>query len=320
MVTMTSNGGPQAELTGALQQAVGQSRRQFIAAAGELRPRLHRFCARMCGSSLDGEDVVQETLADAFFNLASLKDATRFEPWLFRIAYNKCIDHVRRERNRARDVEFEEEHDHAGAADAEPGADAPIDEALARLVGKLPPKERACVLLKDVLDYPLTEIADIADSTLAGVKAALHRGRTKLHAIESAPVEVAFDADQRKLFEAYADVFNRRDWDALRNLVRADARLEIVGSTEGKMSGLGATYSSNYTGLPWEWRLSAALVDGVPALVHWKRDGSEWRAHTAIRLWWEDGRVVRIRDYVHVEYLMGAARIEDAGPPEQDHP
>jgi RNA polymerase sigma-70 factor (ECF subfamily) len=318
MVAMTSPSGSPAELSGALQQAVAQSRRQFIAAAGELRPRLHRFCARMCGSSLDGEDVVQETLADAFFNLTSLKDASRFEPWLFRIAYNKCIDHVRRERNRAHDVAFEEEHDRADSA--EPAIDAPIDEALARLVGKLPPKERACVLLKDVLDYPLTEIADIADSTLAGVKAALHRGRAKLHAIESAPVAVTFDAGQRKLFEAYADVFNRRDWDALRNLVRADARLEIVGSTEGKMSGLGATYSGNYTGLPWEWRLSAALVDGVPALVHWKRDGLEWRAHTAIRLWWEDGHVVRIRDYVHVEYLMGAARIEGGGAQEPNHP
>lgn len=169
------------------------------------------------------------------------------------------------------------------------------------------------MLLKDVLDYPLSEIADIADSTLAGVKAALHRGRTKLHAIESAPVEASFDAGQRKLFEAYADVFNRRDWDALKNLVRADARLEIVGSATGQMAGLGATYSGNYTGLPWEWRLSPALVDGVPALIHWKREGPAWRAHTAIRLWWEDGHVVRIRDYVHVEYLMGSARIVEAG-------
>jgi RNA polymerase sigma-70 factor (ECF subfamily) len=142
------------------------------------------------------------------------------------------------------------------------------------------------------------------------VKAALHRGRTKLHAIESAPAEVAFDASQRKLFEAYADVFNRRDWDALKTLVRADARLEIVGSTTGNMSGLGATYSGNYTGLPWEWRLSAALVDGVPALVHWKREVAEWKPHAAIRLWWEDGRVVRIRDYVHVSYLMQNVEIE----------
>ena len=312
MVAMTSTDDPPAGLTDALQQSVAQSRKQFIAAAGVLRPRLHRFCARMCGSSLDGEDAVQETLADAFYNLTSLKDPSRFEAWLFRIAYHKCVDQVRRERNRTNDVAFEDEHDRADALDAEAAADAPVDDALARLVGALPPKERACVLLKDVLDYPLAEIADIADSTLAGVKAALHRGRTKLHAIETAPIEAAFDAEQRKLFEAYADVFNRRDWDALKSLVRADARLEIVGSASGHMAGLGATYSGNYTGLPWEWRLSAALVDGVPALVHWKRDGTQWKPHTAIRLWWEGGRVVRVRDYVHVEYLMSSARIVEA--------
>src|SRR5476651_1741970 len=93
------------------------TRRLFMSAANELRPRLHRFCSRMCGSSLDGEDVVQETLADAFYNLASLKDESRFEPWLFRIAYRKCIDHLRRERRRDEDVTFEDEHDRASSRD-----------------------------------------------------------------------------------------------------------------------------------------------------------------------------------------------------------
>src|SRR5258706_87267 len=81
---------------------------------------------------------------------------------------------------------------------------APIEEALATLVGELPPKERAAVLLKDVLDYPLTEVADIADSTLGGVKAALHRGRAKLRALKTAPALTEFDTDQRRLFDAYA--------------------------------------------------------------------------------------------------------------------
>ena len=121
------------------------------------------------------------------------------------------------------------------------------------------PRSERAVLLKDVLDYPLTEVADIADSTLGGVKAALHRGRAKLRALKASPALTEFDIDQRRLFEAYAECFNRRDWDALRHLVRADARLEIVGEAEGRMAGLGATYSSNYTALPWEWRLTAGL-------------------------------------------------------------
>ena len=307
---MTSTGDTQHDPTRTLHDSVARSRKLFVAAASELRPRLHRFCARMCGSSLDGEDVVQETLAEAFYSLASLKDATRFEPWMFRIAYHKCIDFLRREQRREDDVPFEEEHDRPHPSDADGLVDTPIDEALATLVGELPPKERASVLLKDVLGYPLTEVAEIAESTVGGVKAALHRGRAKLRGVKAAPAFTALDSDQRKLFEAYAECFNRRDWDALRHLVRADARLEIVGEAEGRMAGLGATYSGNYTNLPWEWRLTVALVDDAPVIVHWRRAGSTWQPHTAIKLWWHDGQVIRIRDYIHVDYLLQDARIE----------
>ncbi len=307
---MSSTGETKHDLTTAVQDSVAKSRTLFIAAASELRPRLHRFCARMCGSSLDGEDVVQETLAEAFFNLSTLKDPSRFEAWMFRIAYHKCIDLLRREARRDDDVPFEDEHDRPDAQRDDDFADGPIDDALATLVGELPPKERASVLLKDVLGYSLMDVAEIADSTLGGVKAALHRGRAKLRDVNEAPARRELDLDQRRLFQAYADVFNRRDWDALRNLVSADARLEIVGAAEGQMSGLGATYSSNYTNLAWEWKLEPALVDGEPAIIHWRRIDSAWRPHTALRLWWRDGRVARIRDYVHVEYLLSAARIE----------
>src|SRR5216684_9348059 len=75
---------------------------QFLAAIGELRPKLHRFCARMCGSVRDGEDVVQEALAQAFSHLPSLKDQSRLEPWLFRIAHHKCGDLLRQERRTGR--------------------------------------------------------------------------------------------------------------------------------------------------------------------------------------------------------------------------
>ncbi len=118
------------------------------------------------------------------------------------------------------------------------------------------------------------------------------------------PAVTEMDGEQRRLFEAYAEIFNRRDWDALKHLVRADARLEIVGAAQKVMSGLGATYSTNYTALPWEWRLASGVVDGVPVIVHWRRDGGAWRPHAAIRLWWQDGTVVRIRDYIHVDYLL----------------
>jgi RNA polymerase sigma-70 factor, ECF subfamily len=310
----------QSDLTPDVRDAVLQSRKQFVAAASAVRPRLHRFCARMCGSSLDGEDIVQETLAEAFYNLPALKDPARFEPWLFRIAYHKCIDFLRRERGRNDTVLFDEEHDQPGDASGYGDAldDTPIDDALATLVHALPPKERASVLLKDVLDYPIAEVAGIVDSTVGGVKAALHRARAKLRTKKAAPALAEMDGEQRRLFEAYAEVFNRRDWDALKQLVRADARLEIVGAAQGIMSGLGATYSTNYTALKWEWRLAPGVVDGLPVIVHWRRDGNTWRPHAAIRLWWRDGAVVRIRDYNHVEYLLtdwAAASLPLSGAP-----
>lgn len=299
-------------------QLVEQTRQRFLDSVELLRPRLHRFCARMLGSALDGEDVVQETLAQAFDRLATLDDASKLEPWLFRIAHYKCIDFLRRERRHREDtVAYSDDHEPEVSSEATANDDARVDEALAALVGELPPKQRAAVLLKDVLDYPLSEIAGMIDSTVGGVKAALHRARGKLQALSAAPADIAssassprfaLDAERRRVLEAYVECFNRRDWEALGRLVQVDARLEVVGVSEGTMLDTGRNYYGNYTKLPWEWRLSLGRVDGEPVIVHWRRIDGEWRAMTAARLWWADARVVRIRDYVHVDYLLQNAR------------
>jgi RNA polymerase sigma-70 factor (ECF subfamily) len=289
--------------------ALEETRNRFLAAVKEMRPRLHRFCSRMCGSVLDGEDLVQETLAQAFYYLPSLKDQSRLEPWLFRIAHNKCVDFLRRERKQREDtVPYDEERVPESVPDGAEPADQPVDDALAALVAALPPKERACVLLKDVLDYPLAEIAGIVDSTLGGVKAALHRGRAKLRELQHMPSQAQLDGQQRKLLEEYIEHFNRQDWESLRRLIQADARVEIVGITEFSLSDVGAPYFRNYTALPWEWRFSLALVDGEPLIVHWQKAGADWLPRAAVRLWWRDGKVARIRDYVHVGYLLQHAR------------
>ncbi len=269
----------------------------------------------MCGSALDGEDVVQEVIAQALERLDSLDDSARLEPWLFRIAHHQCVDFLRRERRWREDVvSYDDAHDVAIPADEPPVDDVQVIDALAALMDELPPKERAALLLKDVLGYPLTDVADIIDSTAGGVKAALHRARTKLDERRRAAVErppVAPRAlEQRSLYDAYVECFNRRDWDALKRLVRADARLELACSATGTMGDLGLRYTGNYTALAWPWRLSVGYVDGELVVVHWREADGAWRPLSAVRLWCENGEVIRIRDYIHVSYLLDHARVE----------
>src|SRR5262249_23660067 len=92
-----------------------------------------------------------------------------------------------------------------------------------------PPKERACVLLKDVFDYSLEEISRLVDSTVGGLKAALNRGRSKLASLpQPSATPRAANPEMSRLLHLYVERFNRRDWDGLRELITADARL-LVG-------------------------------------------------------------------------------------------
>src|SRR5262245_7894959 len=151
----------------------------FLETITHLRPRLHRYCARMTGSVLDGEDIVQETLFQAYRKLDTFDDTRPLAPWLFRIAHNRCIDFLRR-----RGIREQAESEAAATdLDSTPPVEpvgAAVGQAVEHLVLLLPPMERACVLLKDVFDYSLQEIAELVDSTVGGVKAALNRGRPKL--------------------------------------------------------------------------------------------------------------------------------------------
>ena len=132
----------------------------FIESIADLRPRMHRYCARMTGSALDGEDVMQEAIFDAYLKLASFDASRPLGPWLFRIAHNRCIDFLRRRQARR---ETEAAMEPPAWIDPPEAVGRAIDRAIERLVIALPPKERACVLLKDVFDYSLEDIADLVE-------------------------------------------------------------------------------------------------------------------------------------------------------------
>src|SRR5438132_3358159 len=244
----------------------------FLETISTLRPSMHRYCARMTGSVMDGEDVVQEALIEAYRKLDQFDDSRPLKPWLFRIAHNRCIDFLRRKGVR----------DEAEAAAPVPEAVSPtepatlgIGKAVEQLVATLPPKERACVLLKDVFDYSLEEIAELVDSTVGGVKAALNRGRAKL-ASSPAPTHPTRSADPElvRIMQLYVDRFNSRDRDGLRELISADARLNVIDRFTGKFAD--AAYFYNYNNWPWTWKLVLGELEGEPVIIILQRGADTW--------------------------------------------
>lgn len=283
--------------------------RAFLETVVQLRPRLHRYCSRMTGSVMDGEDVVQEALFEAYRKLDQYDDGRALTPWLFGIAHNRCIDLLRKRGVR------EEAEAAAAVPDTVPPVEPPalgIGRAVERLVIHLPPKERACVLLKDVFDYTLLEIADLVGSTEGGVKAALSRGRTKLTTLsDSKETARVIDPELFQLLHLYVEKFNRRDWNGLRKLISADAQLLFPDGYMGRLED--SPYFSKCESSPIPWQVTVGEVDGEPVILRMQQNDECWKLASIIRLEVEGGRVVRIADYYFCSWLLPAAGFVSRG-------
>jgi RNA polymerase sigma-70 factor (ECF subfamily) len=275
----------------------------FLETLSQIRARLHRYCARMTGSVLDGEDIVQDALFEAYRKLDQLDDTRPLSPWLFRIAHNRCIDFLRHRRAGREAV--------ASVAASEltmptEPAILGIGKAVERLVLTLPPKERACVLLKDVFDYTLEEIAELVESTVGGVKAALKRGRSKLAAspgyVKSSRTA---DPDLARVLHLYVERFNNRDWNSLRELISADARLTVSDAFAGKLAD--APYFGNYARWSMPWRMAAGEVDGEPVVILLQRATDTWTPYSMVRLDVTENHIDSIVDYAHCPWVIEAA-------------
>jgi len=181
-----------------------------------------------------------------------------------------------------------------------------IGKAVEHLVASLPPKERACLLLKDVFDYSLEEIAELVGSTVGGVKAALNRGRAKLTSSPgpSQPFRTA-DPELLRIMQLYVDRFNRRDWNGVRELISADARLNVLDRFAGKFAD--AAYFFNYDRWPWPWKLVVGELDGEPVVIILQRGADTWTSYSAIRMRVTGEKVDRIVDYIHCPWVITAA-------------
>ena len=197
-----------------------------------MRPRLHRYCARMVGSVIDGEDVLQDALTKAIEAQASANNIGNPEGWLFRIAHNTALDFLRR-RNRQEALR--------GPAEVDMIVDQ-LDAVESRQIAatslrtfmRLPVAQRSSVILMDVLGCSLQEICEIMACSQPAAKGALHRGRMQLREIadepEDTPQQKLSDADRARL-GAYVAHFNARDFDAIRAMIADDVRLDLVSRT-----------------------------------------------------------------------------------------
>ena len=279
-------------------EALALAREQFLSMVAELRPELHRYCARLTGSIIDGEDVVQDALAKAFYAMSMQSELPPLRPWLFKIAHNTAIDRLRSHGHKLTEPRAEME-------DVMPLDDRPdpiaVRAALSRFLA-LTVTQRAAVILKDVLGHSLEDTAQTMDTTVPAVKAALVRGRAALAAAEEAPV--AADASAREQLGAYAKLFNARDWDGVRAMIGEDCRLDLVAKSQRRGKAVGM-YFGNYE--KQDVRLEIARIDGRDVLAAYVAGAASPAYYILLEL--SEGKVQVIRDFRYVPYIAAEASL-----------
>jgi RNA polymerase sigma-70 factor (ECF subfamily) len=296
---------PATELPGAVQTSLFR----FMDAYESLRPELYRYCRYLTRSPWDAEDLAQDALARAFVTLGRMGEPPpNPRAWLFRVASNLWID----EKRRAREIATE---------DAEPSvAFEPREsrEAAGTLIGKLAPRERVAVVLKDVFELSLEEVAETLSTTTGTVKATLHRARGKLGDPErsEAPADVTVPA----VLDAFCTAFNARDLAGLTALLLDTASVDVVGTHTDygpeaasrnalfgmlfgaeRMAVAGGGLEPEFVQgvLPRSPRCEARVHRGEPILLLWyaHADGEHVRAFNRVEL--EGEHITSLKNYFY---------------------
>lgn len=273
---------------------------------GELAERLERhrveltaYCYRMLGSAFEAEDAVQETLVRAWRNIDQFEGRAALRSWLYRIATNVCLNMRGAPQRRARPMDLSP----AGTADTtlgpmlaentwiEPIPDArvvpsggdPADVAIAResirlafvaALQHLPPRQRAVLILREVLHWRADEVAELTDTTVASVNSALQRARSTLsskHLTADIPPAEAMDGEDRALLDRYVAAFEQYDMDALTAVLHEDATWNMPPYELWLQTHLDIRRWCLGTGIGCrDSRLIPIMANGSPAFAQYK--------------------------------------------------
>ncbi|MDR8411472.1 RNA polymerase subunit sigma-70 [Nonomuraea sp. 3-1Str] len=277
---------------------------RFTAETERFRRELLAHCYRMVGSAHEAEDLVQESYLRAWRSYSGFEGRASMRSWLYKIATNVCLTALKPRPVRvlpsglagpyegpdhppspvaAGEVSWLEPLPEAWIA---PPADDPaavvvqresLRLALIASLQHLPSRQRAILILREVLAFSTAETAEILDTTTAAVKSGLQRARARLDEREPEPEELLEPADQRAraLLDGYIAAFERSDAGLLEEVLRADATLEATPFREWQAGRAMCIHmlGTYVLGTPGDWRMIATAANGQPAAVVYHRDG-----------------------------------------------
>jgi RNA polymerase sigma factor (sigma-70 family) len=267
----------------------------------EFRPRLHRYCARMTGSAVDGEDVLQDSLVKALRARADGMVVDNIEGWLLRIAHHTSLDFLR-SKSRSPIVPL------TADAEAAPKPEADMVAVSVQTFLQLPELQRCAVILKDVLGHSVEEIASIAECTPATAKSALQRGRVALRQLARVPNDTRLpllsDVARQKI-GAYVHLFQTGDFDAIRAMLADDVKLDLVNRLKLEGREKIGPYFTRYAEVK-KWRFSLGAVEGQASMLVFDSTGSMERPAHFVLIDWQESQIVAIRDFLFAPYALDA--------------
>jgi RNA polymerase sigma-70 factor, ECF subfamily len=290
---------------------------RYVDTIAPIRPRLYRYCLKLTGSIFDAEDLLQDTLLKGFGAIGSgifvNQPAVDARAYLCRIATNSWIDAQRRKRTA--EVAAPEVAGEIATKEAAMVTSA----ATAALFERAAPQERAAVVLKDVFDFSLRDIADLLATSEGAVKAALHRGREKLEQKrDHAPPRYA--RASAALIDAFDAAFRARDIDAITALLMESITYEVQG-VGWEIGTKGAWLQINLGNLDIEGvRIERRMVDGEWSGCGIYKTGDKEYLVSLVRYEESDGKIARIINYAFCpDTLTYAAEQLGLRPPKRDY-